>query len=112
MTTVWLRRHWNDSIGGEYRLEDLQGLHWDLTSGGARVRSPYPMVYGYVMCDQALDDGVSHSCAHRVGPHSIKVCVVAKDNPPALMRQLKALATENARRRSPLRLTAGAGATR
>lgn len=88
--TVWVRRGWNDPLGAQYRVSDLQGVHWSGQSGGVRDRSPRPMVSGYVSCDGMLDGELSHSCEHGPPPHRVKVCVVSKDNPPALMRSLKA----------------------
>ncbi|POX92238.1 hypothetical protein C3477_24660 [Mycobacterium kansasii] len=52
--TVWVRRHWNDTLGAEYRLTDVSGWHWSRVSGGVRAVSPRPMMTGYVMCDQMI----------------------------------------------------------
>jgi hypothetical protein len=99
--TVWVRRHWCDQLHAEYRLVDLTGLHWSDNSDGYARRSPNPMVHGYVMCHQMISGDALHPCLDgQWPPHRIKVCVVAKDNPKALMVRLKARATENDRRRS------------
>jgi hypothetical protein len=91
--TRWIRRHWHNILGAEYRLADLTGLHWTDLSGGVRPRSPRPMVHGYVHCDQMIRGELSHSCEHGRPPHRVKVCVVAKDNSRQLMTRLKAEAT-------------------
>lgn len=93
--TVWVRRHWCDSLRAGYRLDDLTGLHWSDTR-----RSPHPMVHGYVMCHQRVSGHPLDSCLHETqNLHRIRVCVVAKDNTKALMTRLKAKATDNDRRR-------------
>jgi hypothetical protein len=91
--TVTVRRQWNDHNIATYRLVDLSGLHMSNVSGGVGVRANRSYLCGYVACDAALEGAVSHSCAHGEGPHTIKVCVVKKDNSPAvyqlLMRRLR-----------------------
>jgi hypothetical protein len=103
---VWVRRNWNgDGLDrAAYRLDDISGVHWSQDSGGqvngfAR-RSPRPMVMGYVHCDAMVKGEVAHSCMHGPPPHSIKVVVVAKDNPPAVMRLVRQAATDNEARRA------------
>lgn len=87
--TVWVRRHWNDSLGALYRLDDVGGWHWSSVSGGVMARSPRPFLHGYVMCDAMLDGELSHSCLHGPPPHRVKVCFVQKDNPRWLFEEVK-----------------------
>lgn len=86
---VTVRRQWNNPATAEYRLSAIGGIHWDSVSGGVGAPAPRPFLHGYVMCDEAVRGGVSHSCRHGPPPHRIKVCVVKRDNTPAVMRALQ-----------------------
>lgn len=97
--TVIVRRHWNDFRKAKVLRRNLAGLRMDQISGGVNTCSPHPMVYGYMYCNQILEGELAHSCAHGPGPHEIKVVVVGVDNPRKLMRELKAEAQENDRKR-------------
>jgi hypothetical protein len=85
---VTIRRAWSDQLCATVRLSSLTGLRWDISSGGVRAPTPQPFVHGYVWCDSLLDGELSHSCQHGPPPHPIKVCVVKKDNDPAVFRQI------------------------
>jgi hypothetical protein len=85
---VWVRRQWNDWKRARVRLSDLQGPHWDATSGGINARAPRPFIHGYIWCNQLLEGELAHSCAHGAGPHRVKVCVVKKDNIPSVVQPL------------------------
>ena len=87
--TIRVRRHWNDWKTADFRLGDLEGLHWDTVSGGVGVRSPRLFLHGYVWCNAMVAGEVAHSCVHGEGPHRIKVCIVKKDNAPAVYRRLE-----------------------
>ena len=80
MYMVSVRRQWNDYRVGEVDLADLGSLRWDSASGGVGARTPQPFIHGYVSCD-AIRGDIAHSCQHGSAPHTIKVCVVKKDNP-------------------------------
>lgn len=99
---VWVRRQWNGWDGARCRLAELEHPHWSQSSGGAVYgfarRSPRPMVHGYVWCDAMLEGELAHSCEHGPAPHKVKVCVVAKDNDPKVMEQLKEWADRLTRR--------------
>jgi len=86
---VWVHRNWNNASGASYRLADLADPHWSSVSGGFRAPSPQPFIYGYVDCEGAIEGEVPHSGRHGPCPHRIKVCVVAKDNPAAVMAALR-----------------------
>ena len=88
--TIIVRRHWDDFRQAKFLLSAVDGMHWDNTSGGVGRSSPHMMIYGYVYCDQIIEGELAHSCSHGPAPHRIKVVVVAKDNPPALVKRLKA----------------------
>lgn len=90
---VKIRRQWNDWRIAEADLSDMSNLHWDNISGGVYARAPRNFIHGYVNCDSYNGD-LSHSCTHGKRPHSIKVCVVKKDNDPkvfSVIRQLTSL---------------------
>jgi hypothetical protein len=76
---VKIRRQWNDWRIAEADLSDISNLHWDNVSGGVYARCPRNFIHGYISCDSYIGD-LPHSCAHGKGPHSIKVCIVKKDN--------------------------------
>jgi hypothetical protein len=100
--TVWVRHQWNGKVQAQYPLSALSELHWTDTCvgeiDGLARRSPHLMVHCYVFCNESTAGGLAHTCGDGDPPHRIKVCVVAKDNPKALMNRLKAAATSNRRR--------------
>jgi hypothetical protein len=89
---VLVRRQWNDRRVAKFRVEDIGDLHWSRLSGGVRSRAPREFLHGYVLCCDMLDGELSHSCRHGRGPHSIKVCVVKKDNAASVFTRLSQLA--------------------
>ncbi len=90
---VNIRRQWNDSRRtATIALGSLGGVHWSLVSGGVRALAPQPFLHGYISCDSVLEGELAHSCRHGRGPHSIKVCIVKKDNSPEVFRKLVELA--------------------
>ena len=65
----------------------------DDRSGGVRAPSPQLFLHGYVNCRAALSGEVAHSGGHGGPcPHSIKVCIVASDNDPSVMDDLRSAA--------------------
>ena len=97
--TVLVRRQWNDYRTARYRLDQIDGVHWDDTSGGVFSRAPRPFLHGYVSCDGMTGGQLPHSCEHGRRPHSIKVCIVKKDNRRDVIEKLIAMAEANAARR-------------
>lgn len=89
---VVVRRQWNDSSLASYHLCDIDGIHWDTVSGGFRAPTPQPFLHAYVNCQGMIDGQVSHSGSHGSCPHQIKVCIVKKDNDPALFEHLSSMA--------------------
>lgn len=89
---VWVRRQWNAVYQAKYRLCDLSGVRWDTISGGAMTTAPQPFIHGYVWCNAMLEGELNYSCVHGDGPQHIKVCVVQRDNTPAIVALLKAQA--------------------
>jgi len=86
---VWVRRQWNGTLGAAYALSALERPHWSDASGGVGRRANRLYVHGYVQCDGMVEGELDHSCEHGPPPHRIKVCVVARDNTAAVMRDLK-----------------------
>ena len=89
-TIVRVRRHWNCRRIGDVRLGDVDDLHWARTSGGIGHRSPFVMMYGYILCDRLVAGTLAHSCVHGEGPHRIKIVVVKKDNRKRIVAALTA----------------------
>ncbi len=77
---VYIRRQWNDTERiGSVALNQIRDVRWDCISGGVQAPTPQLFLHGYVRCDE-IEGEVAHSCMHGDGPHSIKVCIVKKDN--------------------------------
>ena len=49
-------------------------------------------MHAYVSCSGMVDGHLAHSGMHGECPHEIKVCIVKKDNPPAVFRELLGIA--------------------
>ena len=90
--TVTVRRHAGDWLAAEYRIEEVEGVRWDSTSGGVNRRSPYPMLFGYVVCDGMVSGELAHSGRHGACPHTIKVVIQKRDNPGTIYKQMAAQA--------------------
>lgn len=86
---VCVRRHWNDHRAAAIPADYIEGLHWDRVSGGIHSLAPQPFIHGYVSCERIEGSGIPHSCQHGSGPHSIKVCIVRKDNERVWARLLE-----------------------
>jgi len=87
--TVWVRRDMRDWRKALYRLSDISGIRWDWVSGGLGFQAPGVFLYGYVPCDAYLEGELPHSGAHGGRcPHSIKVCILKKDNDPEVYHML------------------------
>ena len=89
---VYIRRQWNDYRVAAIALSKVQGVHWSDVSGGVRARAPRPFLHCFVLCND-YEGELAHSCLHGSGPHSIKVCIVKKDNEKAVIEQLTKLAS-------------------
>jgi hypothetical protein len=89
-TVIRVRREWKSRRIGEVRFGDIDDLHWARTSGGTGHRSPFVMMYGYILCDRLVTGTLAHSCVHGEGPHRIKIVVVKKDNPKGIVAALMA----------------------
>jgi hypothetical protein len=81
MPIVKVRRQWDDAeMIATYRLEDLEGVRWDMVSGGINAPTPQPFLHGYVQCDAMVTGELAHSGTHGPCPHRIKVCITRKGN--------------------------------
>jgi len=89
-TVIRVRREWKSRRIGEVRFGNIEDLHWARTSGGIGHRSPFVMMYGYMLCDRLVGGAPAHSCVHGEGPHRIKIVVVKKDNLKSVIAALMA----------------------
>lgn len=89
MTTVFVRRQWNDYRIAEVRPEDLRDPHWRMSSGGVGKRSPRPVLHARMLCTAVQSGELAHSCEHGPPPHDILVCIVKKDNTRAVYAELE-----------------------
>ena len=87
---VRIRRDWNDNRIGTVRWSDLENPRWDVISGGEQNHTPQPFIHAYVWCNK-VSGNIAHSCVHGPPPHSIKVCLVRKDNSKIVWDRLLAL---------------------
>ena len=81
---VSVRRNWNSWEVAHVYLGEVSNPLWDLESGGVRASAPEALIYGYVWCDAIVSGSIAHSCLHGTAPHSIKICILRKDNPPRI----------------------------
>jgi hypothetical protein len=84
---VYVRRQWNDWRVAKVELEKIEGLHWDVISGGVNAPCPQPFVHGYVQCTDIIGE-IPHSGMHGKCPHRIKVCVVKKYNDKKIWQKI------------------------
>lgn len=78
--TVTARRQWNDYRLATFRIDDLDGWHWDTISGGVNAVAPQPFVHAYGWCDGMIHGEIAHSGIHGPCPHRIKLCLTKTDN--------------------------------
>lgn len=97
---VWVRRQWNDWRQAKHRLCDFDGPRWSDMSGGVHARAPQPFMHGQVWCDGMLEGEVAHTGSHGPCPHRITVCVVKRDNAPAVYAMLLKRAGPKPQKRS------------
>lgn len=81
---VSVRRAWNSGEIAQVYVGDVSSPLWDIIGGGTKETPPEAFIYGYIMCDTIVSGGVAHSCLHGTGPHSIKVCILRRDNLPRI----------------------------
>ena len=80
---VSVRRHPTNRKTAAYRLYDVDGLHWSSSSGGVRRPHGHMTLYGYVLCDGAVEGEVDRSCRHGPPPHRMRVCLPKSCNKDA-----------------------------
>jgi hypothetical protein len=84
---VAIRREWNDSRVAKVEFSKINELHWDRLSGSSHVRMPQPFVHGYIRCADVIGD-IAHSCSQESYPHTIKICIVKKDNEQEIWQKI------------------------
>lgn len=85
---VTVRRQPNDWRDGCVRVCRLDGLTFDVCSGGVGVAFASEMLCAYVWCSDIEQGQVAHSCSHGPPPHRIKVCLPQSVNDRRLWRVL------------------------
>lgn len=88
---VSVRRQWNSWEVAQVYVGDVSNPLWDLVSGGVKETSPEAFIFGYIWCDAIVSGSVAHSCLHGTAPHSIKICILRKDNSPRIYNHFLAL---------------------
>ena len=81
---VSVRRQWNSWEMAEVYVGDVSNPLWDIEGGGVKGAAPEAQIYGYVWCDSVVTGSLAHSCLHGTAPHSIKVCLLRRDNSPRI----------------------------
>lgn len=81
---VSVRRQWSSWEVAEVYVGDVNNPLWDLAGGGTKETAPEAEIYGYIWCDAIVSGSVAHSCLHGTAPHSIKVCILRRDNSPRI----------------------------
>lgn len=72
---VHVRRQPNDWRTAAYRVEDVEGIRFDRTTGGVNVTMSHEALCGYVWCDGMIEGKLAHSCEHGPPPHLIKIVI-------------------------------------
>jgi len=83
---IKVRRQPSDYRIATYKQSGISDIDWDNISGG--IRSSFMgqyVLYGYVMCNEAIDGEIAHSGQYGIEnhgpcPHRIKVCILKQDN--------------------------------
>lgn len=89
---VSVRRAWNSWEVAEVYVGDVTNPLWDVVGGGVKETPPEALIYGYIWCDAIVSGSIAHSCLHGTAPHSIKVCILRRDNSPRIYNHFLALA--------------------
>jgi hypothetical protein len=90
LSTVVVRRRWNDSECAKVPLEALRELAVRNDPGGVCGPIPRPFIYARVWCDQLTDGQGLHACDPATAPHELQLCVLESDN-PVLKTQVRAM---------------------
>lgn len=85
---VHVRRQPNDYRTATYRREDVEGIHFDSTTGGINTNLSHEALCGYVWCNGMVEGDLAHSCQHGPAPHRIKIVIPKNCNDPKLWSEL------------------------
>ena len=88
---VSVRRQWNSWEVAQVYVGDVSNPLWDVVGGGTKEPSPEAYIFGFIWCDAIVSGSVAHSCLHGTAPHSIKICILRKDNSPRIYNHFLAL---------------------
>ena len=61
---VHIKRELKDHGGATIKLSDIHGLKWSRISGGRKIRTAYPFIYGYINPDNIISGEVACSGTH------------------------------------------------
>ncbi len=86
---VRVRRRWNDPVSAVASIGRLRELKVRNDPGGVCSPLPRGFLYARVWCDQLAGGDALHACDAGSAPHEIEVCVLDRDNPPAVMLELR-----------------------
>lgn len=78
---IYVRRQPSDWKIASIYYKDLWNFHWNMITGGIRVRTPNPHLFALMWCNKIIEGEISHSGIHGPGPHQIEVCILKIDNP-------------------------------
>ena len=77
---ISVTRSKGDYKSATVKINNLDGFHWDTTSGGARVYTGTYNLYAYMSCDKIEKGEIGHSGIHGPCPHNIKVYISKGSN--------------------------------
>ena len=79
MSKVCIRRQ-RDGNRDEVFENSISNARWDIVSGGIRIYSKKPILYGYIPYELAKTLNVDLSGRHDFGYNDSKICVIPADN--------------------------------
>lgn len=76
---VHIKRELKDHGGATIKLSDIHGLKWSRISGGRKIRTAYPYIYGYIIPDNIISGEVACSGTHNY-ENGMKILILEKEN--------------------------------
>ena len=81
---VTIRRRWNDPASARAPRNALRDLRIRSEPGGVCGPLERPFLHARVWCDHLVGDQALHRCESATAPHELEVCILERDNAPAL----------------------------
>jgi hypothetical protein len=91
ISTVIVRRRWNDPQSAKVPLAALRELVIKNDPGGICSLIPRPFPFARVWCDQLIDGHGIHTCDPATAPHELQLCVLEGDNSAAFNAEVRAM---------------------